>query len=464
LEYRDYYATLGVPRNADQTEIKRAYRKLARQVHPDVNADKAYAERRFKEINEAYTVLSDPEKRRKYDRFGAEWSRFQQAGYRPENARNRGAQASYGSGYGRPTGQARYSYTGTMSAEEFARIFGAVFGTYARSRYGRTAYAESDPGDFSDFFEALFGNRWRQASGAVRQTRGQDAEVSIQISLTEAYRGTTRILRRNNGRRIEVTVPAGVDNGTRIRIAGQGEPGYGGGPAGDLYLKVEVLAQADVTRLGDDLRLRVPIAERVARRGGSVKIPSPGGPVRLSIPGGTRDGQILRVSGQGMPNLHQPEQRGDLLVEVTLTSRAQARRQRRRLGQDLGAKIKQAQPAQASWLSSVSRLLGGLGLFGIGLLALLWQLVGLNGAGWLLLPAFTLLFWAAVTRSGRSALAGGSMFVLTVLMLNADSGAVVEVLRWLWPLCALAGGGYLAIKSGLAGRLWPLLTGQRPTI
>ncbi|MFN2168502.1 MAG: DnaJ domain-containing protein, partial [Anaerolineae bacterium] len=182
MEYKDYYAILGVARDADEATIKSAYRRLARTYHPDVNPDKEMAERRFKEINEAYTVLSDGEKRKLYDSFGSQWDGYQRAGVRPEDM---GAGwpgwATRSGGMGQ---RRRQTYTRTMSSEEFAQIFETLFGTAYGGRSGRSSGSE-----FSDFFDALFGGAWRSAT--MQPSRGQDVEMAVPVTLAEAYTGTT---------------------------------------------------------------------------------------------------------------------------------------------------------------------------------------------------------------------------------------------------------------------------------
>lgn len=301
MQYKDYYKILGVERNASEEEIKKAYRRLARKYHPDTTReDKAAAEEKFKEINEAYEVLSDPEKRAHYDRFGSEWSRWQQSGGRPEDF-DWGAW-SYGGG---PRVHVR-----TGSAEDFRDLFG---------------------GGFSDFFQRLFGGYGAQTvniedllsgggapyhGSGVRATAGQDYEQPVEITFEEAFHGTTRILQLGD-RRLEVRIPPGADNGTKVRVRGAGAPGYFGGPAGDLILVVEVRPDARFERQGDDLTVRVPVPLYTALLGGEVPVPTPEGkPVMLHIKPETPNGTRLRLRGKGMPNLKQPQQRGDLYAVV----------------------------------------------------------------------------------------------------------------------------------------------------
>ncbi|HIC94464.1 MAG TPA: J domain-containing protein [Anaerolineae bacterium] len=289
MEYKDYYRILGVDRNATEKEIKQAYRRLARKYHPDVNPGDKEAEERFKEINEAYEVLSDPEKRRKYDQLGASWQQWQRMGGDPRDF-------DWSQWFSRewPGGRVHVEY-GDL---------GDLFGE----------------GLFSDFFRAIFGDvgtrprvRWWEAR--PRYARGQDYEQPVEITLEEAFRGTKRVLERD-GRRLEVTIPPGVKTGSRVRIAGQGGPGIGGGRPGDLYLKVTVLPHPIFERRGDDLHCEVPVDLYTAVLGGEVRVPTLEGDVMLKIPPGTQGGQTFRLRGKGMPNLRNPRQRGDLYVKV----------------------------------------------------------------------------------------------------------------------------------------------------
>ena len=291
MEYKDYYKILGVSKDADEKEIKRAFRRLARKYHPDVNPGDPQAEERFKEINEAYEVLSDPEKRRKYDQLGAEWYRWQQAGGRPGDF-DWSQWVSTA-----PGGQRVYVRYGTP--EDLQDLFG-----------------EGSP--FSDFFSQIFGGMGAAPGGfeyRVRPQRGQDYEQEVEISLREAYQGTTRILQKD-GRRLEVKIPPGARTGTRVRIAGEGGPGAAGGEAGDLYLRVRVRPDPQFERRGDDLYVTVPVDLYTAILGGKVRVPTLNGAVMLTIPPGTQNGRVFRLRGKGMPRLRQPEQHGDLYAKV----------------------------------------------------------------------------------------------------------------------------------------------------
>lgn len=300
MDYKDYYKILGVPKNATEKEIKKAYRKLARQYHPDANPGDKTTEERFKEINEAYEVLSDPDKRKKYDQFGSQWKHFTGAGGRPEDFWRQ-----YGGG-ARGAGAPGSGYR-TVSPEELEQMFGG-----------------GGMGGFSDFFETLFGLGGRSrttgygpqtAGGYARPARGRDIEQSVDITLEEAYRGSARTLQLA-GERIEVRIPKGVKTGSRVRVAGKGEPGRNGGKPGDLYLKINVLPHAQFQREGDNLRIKLPVDLYTLLLGGEVKVPTLDRSLLLNIPPETDNGKVFRLRGKGMPNLKRPDKKGDLYVEV----------------------------------------------------------------------------------------------------------------------------------------------------
>jgi len=299
MEYKDYYDVLGVSRDADEKEIKRAFRRLARQYHPDVNPGDPQAEERFKEINEAHEVLSDPEKRSKYDRLGSEWARYQQAGGRPGDFD--WSQWTTGApGWG---GQRVHVKYGTP--EDLEDLFGGA-------------------SPFSDFFSQIFGGMGgagRASPGGfeyrVRPQRGQDYEQEVEISLREAHQGTTRILQKN-GRRLEVRIPPGARTGTRVRMAGEGGSSAAGGAEGDLYLRVKIAPDPQFERRGDDMYVTVPVDLYTAVLGGQAQVPTLSGPVTLTIPAGTQNGCVFRLRGKGLPLLGQPEQHGDLYAKVEI--------------------------------------------------------------------------------------------------------------------------------------------------
>lgn len=284
MEYKDYYKILGVPKNATEKDIKAAYRKLARKLHPDVNPNDKAAQDKFKDVNEAYEVLGDAEKRKKYNELGANWQQFEQH-------QRTGDQGPFQWG----DGGSQYR---TVNPEEFEQIFG-------------------DLGGSSDFFRTFFGGLGGEPRGrTARSRRGQDFESPLQVTLEEAYRGTKRMLQLD-GRRIEVNIKPGVKTGSRVRVAGQGSPGVNTGEPGDLYLNVEVLPNPLYERQGDDLSTEVPVDLYTAVLGGEVRVPTlKGGQLLLKIPPQTQNGKQFRLASKGMPKLNEPSAFGDLYVKV----------------------------------------------------------------------------------------------------------------------------------------------------
>jgi curved DNA-binding protein len=274
VAFRDYYEVLGVPRDASAEDIRRAYRKLAREYHPDVNKDPG-AEDRFKEVSEAYEVLRDPEKRERYDRLGANWK-----------AGDDVSGASGFSGFGGPNGD-----------------FGDV-----RVEFGTG-------GDFSDFFEGLFGRGGGPGARTGRRTagfggfegfegfqaRGGDLETELELTLEEAARGGRRRISLGDGRDYEVNIPPGVRDGQRIRLAGEGGRGAGGGPSGDLFLRVRIRPHPRFRLEGRDLYVDLPITPWEGVLGASVEVPTLEGKKRVKVPSGSSTGRKLRLRGEGFP-------------------------------------------------------------------------------------------------------------------------------------------------------------------
>lgn len=304
MEYKDYYKILGVDKRANEAEIKKAYRRLARQYHPDFNRGDKRAETRFKDINEAHEVLSDPQKRRKYDRLGVNWQAYRRAGWDP-------------SGFDWGPWTAREAGGTPVDHANLSDLFG-----------------ESA---FSDFFQSIFGGNASFRGGTSyrpRTGRGRDVEQPVDISLEEAFNGTQRLL-SVEGRRLEVRIPPGARSGSRVRVAGEGYPAENGVPAGDLYLVVSVRPHPVFQRDGDDLRCEVTIGLYTAVLGGEVTVPTISGKGTLRIPQGTQPGQMFRLSGQGMPSLHHPNRRGCQLVRVKVRLPDRISDQERRLFQQL---------------------------------------------------------------------------------------------------------------------------------
>lgn len=303
MDFKDYYATLGVPKTATGKEVKQAFRKLARKHHPDVNPGDKAAESRFKEINEAYEVLGDPDKRKKYDELGANWRMYEQGGTPPPGPGGTGWSAHVGS---TPGGGFR-----TMTEDEMREMFG-----------------NADP--FSDFFHTFFGGSGgggetdetgRRSRGRARAARqGRDVEHELPLTLEDAYRGVQRSLAiRHDGqsRTVDVRIPAGVSDGSRLRVAGEGEPGTGGARSGDLYLRIRLQPHPVFERKGHDLYTRVQMPLTTAVLGGETTVHTLGGKaLRLRVPATTQNAQVFRLKGHGMPAVGKPDQTGDLYATV----------------------------------------------------------------------------------------------------------------------------------------------------
>lgn len=309
MEYKDYYKTLGVPKSATEKEIKQAYRKLARKYHPDVNPNNKSAERTFKDINEAYAVLSDAEKRKTYDTLGPEWQ---------QRSRTQGQPGGY------------QTYT-TSDMGEFSDFFESLFGGGAAGTGQREGF-EFDLG-------SLFGRGRRGSEPQTAQLRGTNLEQTIDITLREAFQGTTRTftLTRPDAttERIEVKIPAGVREGSRVRVKGKGNPGNGSQP-GDLYLIVHVLPNPSFRREGDNLYTDIVVPITRLALGGETEVPTLESTVTMKIPAGSQNGRTFKLTGQGMPHLR-GSGRGDLFVKVTAALPTQLNEQQRALFQELAA-------------------------------------------------------------------------------------------------------------------------------
>ena len=325
MEFQDYYSVLGVPRSASQADIKKAFRKAARAHHPDQNKGDAEAERRFKAVNEANAVLSDPDKRSLYDRLGKDWEAYARAGATAGAAGARGTGASPGGdpfagfSYGAPGGNVRYEFRTAGDAGEFSDFFQAFFGgTAAGAAEGGSSRGRRPTGGatFEDILASmgLDGAGASGAStrpGASRSTAAPprpSAEAVAEITLDEAYHGTTRLV-EVDGKRLEVTIPRGADDGTRIRLSGKAPGG------GDLYVIVRQAKDRTFIRRGADLEREVPLTLREALLGGDVHVRTPKGRVLLTIPAGTQSGRTFRLTGQGMPRF-KADGHGDLFVKA----------------------------------------------------------------------------------------------------------------------------------------------------
>ena len=286
MTYKDYYKVLGVPKTATQEEVKKAYRTLALKYHPDKTKGDRTAEDRFKDINEANEVLSDPEKRKKYDQFGQDWKHYQEAG-----AQAGGFDWSkYAGGQG---GQSR-----RMSSEEFNAMFG-----------------EEGAGNI---FELLFGQRGGSRRGRRSAAlKGEDQNAETTLSLEEAYKGSARLIRLD-GQTIRVTIGPGIADGQDLRIPGKGGPGVNGGPGGDLYLTIRVTPHLEFERKGNDLHRDLPVDLYTAVLGGKAQVKTLKGAVKVNIPKGTQNGTVLRLKGLGMPVYGKKDEYGNLFVKVVI--------------------------------------------------------------------------------------------------------------------------------------------------
>jgi curved DNA-binding protein len=293
MDFKDYYGVLGVPPDAEKKVVQRTFRQLARKYHPDVNPGNKEAEEKFKTINEAYQVLLDAEKREKYDELRVQYQQWQQTGGRQQDYNWQNWSARPGQGahvqYGNP--------------EDLEDLFGS----------------ESP---YSDFFNSIFGQARRSGRGKGPGTppsprRGRDVEYEVDLTLKEAFQGADRLL-EIDGHRIQAAIPPGVRTGSRVRLSGQGEPGQNSGPAGDLYLIVNILPNDTFEREGDDLHIDMPVDIFTAIAGGEIHVLSLEGMLILKIPPRTNAGRSFRLRGKGMPHLGDPKTRGDLFALVRL--------------------------------------------------------------------------------------------------------------------------------------------------
>ncbi|RTQ48573.1 J domain-containing protein [Hymenobacter gummosus] len=287
MDYKDYYKILGVDKTATKDQIKKAYRKLARQYHPDVNPNDAEAERKFKEVNEANEVLSDDEKRQKYDQLGADWQRYQQAGGR--------------GGFGGQGGFDWSQYAGQGGRGGFEGFGGGGFGD----------------ADFSDFFSSIFGGMGGPGGGArsSRPAAGQDYQADMELTLEEAYHGGPRTV-NVNGKSLRLTIKPGVEDGQTIRLRDQGAPGRNGGPNGSLLITFRLRPDGRYVRTGSDLTMDVPVSLFKALLGGEQVVETLGGPVRIKLKPETANNTRLRLRGKGFPVYGQPGQHGDLYLRL----------------------------------------------------------------------------------------------------------------------------------------------------
>jgi len=270
MDFIDYYKVLNIPKTADSKEIKKAYRKLARKYHPDLNPNNKEAGKKFQQINEAHEVLSDPEKRKKYDKYGKDWQHADQF----EGARARQSQTSPGAGE-------------SFHSSEFS-------------------------GDFSDFFESMFGGHERAGRRQVR-FRGRDLKAELQLKLSEVFTTRQQTLTLN-GNKIRLTIPAGIENGQTIKIAGHGTPGVNGGPNGDLYITFSIINDTAFKRVGPNLYKNVELDLYTALLGGEVTVKTFDGKVKLKVPAETQSGTKVKLKGKGFPIYKMEKNFGDLYL------------------------------------------------------------------------------------------------------------------------------------------------------
>jgi curved DNA-binding protein len=296
MEYKDYYKTLGIEKTATPEQIKKAYRKLARQHHPDVNPNDATAEQKFKEINEANEVLSDPEKRQKYDQFGADYQRYEQQG------------GAGGAGRG-PGGFDWSQYAQGGGGSQGGNPFGG-FG-------GGASFGEGE--DFSDFFSSLFGGGGGQPGGgrSTRPGAGPDYQAELELTLEEAYHGGPRTI-TVQGKNLRITIHPGVADGQTIRLRDQGGPGRNGGPNGSLLITFRILPDARYVRTGNDLTQDVPVSLYRALLGGSQTVETLSGTVKINIKPESNSGTRLRLRGKGFPVYREADQHGDLYLRLNV--------------------------------------------------------------------------------------------------------------------------------------------------
>lgn len=292
MDYKDYYKTLGVNKNSTQSDIKKAYRKLAVKYHPDKNKNNKSAEEKFKEINEANEVLSDPEKRKKYDQFGENWQQYQQSGSSQD--------FDWSQFMNRGRTQRQYSYEG-----DFDNGFGG--------------------GGFSDFFENLFGGggfgssgTGKSRRGAKRATlRGEDFNSEMSITLEDSYNGAEKIFDLN-GQSIKLKIKPGIASGQVLKLSGKGAAGYNGGNAGDLLLKINILTDPLFERKGNDLYTNLSVKLYTAVLGGKSSLKTFKGTININIPKESQNGKVLRLNGLGMPVYGRSNEYGDMYVKLSV--------------------------------------------------------------------------------------------------------------------------------------------------
>ena len=283
MDFIDYYKLLELDKSASQADIKKAYRKLARKYHPDLNPNNKEAQLRFQQINEANEVLSDPEKRKKYDQYGKDWQHADAYEEAKKQQQSSGGRAYSGGGFG--GGQGSYSYSGNF-----------------------------DDDTFSDFFEEMFGSGARaHGSGRGRHFKGQDFNAELQLNLSDVYTSHKQTL-TVNGKNIRLTIPAGVENGQTIKIKGHGGPGVQGGPKGDLYITFNIVNNTKFKREKENLFSNVSLDLYTALLGGELTVDTFAGKVKLKVKPETQTGTKVKLKGKGFPKYKKENQFGDLII------------------------------------------------------------------------------------------------------------------------------------------------------
>lgn len=298
MEFIDYYKILELDRNASEADIKKAYRKLARKFHPDLNPNDAHAKKKFQQINEANEVLSDPEKKKKYDQYGKDWEHAEQFERARQQAGSSGEQA----------------------------------GNYRGQAFGGE--------DFSDFFSSMFGQETGRSRGGQVKFRGQDYALTLELDLPDVYRAHTQTLQLN-GKKIRLTIPAGVENGQTIKIAGHGGEGMNGGPNGDLYLTFSLRNPTKFRREGNDLHAVAELDLYTALLGGEVLVDTFDGKVKLTVKPETANGSKVKLKGKGFPVYKKENEKGDLYLTFQVKLPTRLSEQERDLVKQL-AKLRQS--------------------------------------------------------------------------------------------------------------------------
>jgi DnaJ-class molecular chaperone len=314
----DYYATLGVPRDASQDDIQKAYRKLARKYHPDMNPDDATAKKKFQEVQSAFEVLSDPDKRKRFDQFGSDFERVGAGG-----------------------GPGQWRYTTSTGPQTYPFDINDLFGGGGPDIEGG--------GNFSDLFRQF--NRARGGRRAARAARGADLRHEMTIPFATAIQGgqAALMVQRHDGNveEIKVKIPAGIEDGKKIRLRGQGEPGEGGAPAGDILLTIHVSPHPHFRRTGNRLEVRVPITLAEAALGGKIDVPTPWGTITLTVPPDTSSGKRLRIKGHGVRPANAPH--GDLFAEIEVQLPDNMTEDERKQLAEIAARHPQQPRAELRW-------------------------------------------------------------------------------------------------------------------